>query len=190
VFEQECGETVATEDVCVVVPTVRTTPVCDDTEPSIEDYMASLLERVRKKSQGIVDDAPAAAVELVTEPEIAQSEPPIAPLAEPPIARHVARGRAAELPADLAAMRELARAHAIAVIAQHGRTRVKIVAAFQALIALAAFSMAVVLTRFSQQMPVMFLPRILFFAVAIVWGTQSAHGMSQIVRGRRPWKRE
>jgi hypothetical protein len=142
----------------------------DDADASIEEYMVGLLDRVRRKARGESATVAVAAAESSAE-SVSEAEPAmVIDAPENWFVPSVSREHNPLVGLDLAAMRELARSHAGAAIEKHSRSNLKSATNRQGMIVFAALISGFLLTGYSKHVPVTFVPGIICFAVAIVWG--------------------
>ncbi|HEY1600481.1 MAG TPA: hypothetical protein VGG64_12820 [Pirellulales bacterium] len=144
-----------------------------ETDASIDDYMAGLLERVGKKSRreevvyqphspdslGTKGADEAADVASEDKPEILTELP-------------VRANRPAEQSVDMSAMRELAHLHTTSLLDLHFRKSFKRSTTGQGVVAACALVGGIVAAALSSELPIAFYLSILGFAVAIVCGWQ------------------
>jgi hypothetical protein len=157
-------------------------PSGDDADASIEEYMVGLLDRVRRKARGESATAVVAAAAEPVEESVPEPEPVIVS-GEPEqwFVPSVSREQNPLAALDLAAMRELARSHADAAIDTHSRSNLKFATNRQGLIVFAALISGFLLTAYSKHVPVTFVPGIICFAVAIVWGLSCVNAILSLL---------
>jgi hypothetical protein len=155
-----------------------------ESDASIDDYMARLLERVGKKSrrEEVVyqPDSPAQIASKGTEvaPEVEIDEKPEL-LTELPVRAN----RTTERPVDMSAMRELAHLHASSLLDVHFRKSFKRSTTGQVVVATFALVGGMVSAAMSSDLPIAFYTSILGFAVAIVCGWQSITSLWHLAFG-------
>ncbi len=145
----------------------------DDGDESIDAYMAGLLERVRRKASGEAEPV-APAKQVVAEEPPAAEEPIVAAEARQWFVPKFSREENPLAQFDLSALRELANSHADLAIDDHSRRQRKSATARQGGLVLGALVSGFLLTAISKRMPMTYVPGIVCFAVAIVWGAACA----------------
>jgi len=145
----------------------------EDHEESIEDYMAALLNRVRRKANGEdveLRPAPTIAAEAAhtSAPveSVVDTAPPSMAALPPPV-------RVAP-PIDLATLREVSKSHSELLFSKHQLRQHKTATSRHGLVAATALAAGTALTLMSSHLGAIYLPGIICFAVAIVWGIQFA----------------
>ncbi len=154
-----------------VLAATAVAPHHEDHEESIEDYMAALLNRVRRKANGEdVVERPTPAVVESASPRVDSSAVEEAPLA----IKELPLPARAPAKIDLTALREVSRSHSELVLSQHKLSQHKTATSRHGLVAVMALGAGVALTFLSRHLGAVYLPGIVCFAVAIVWGVQFA----------------
>ena len=145
-----------------------------ESDASIDDYMARLLERVGKKSRReeviYQPDSPAQVASKVSEvaaETVGEEKPEI--LTELPVRAN----RPVERPVDMSAMRELAHLHTTSLLDLHFRKSFKRSTTGQGVVAACALLTGIVSAALCGEVPIAFYLSILGFAVAIVCGWHS-----------------
>ncbi|HEY4311161.1 MAG TPA: hypothetical protein VGN12_17055 [Pirellulales bacterium] len=152
-----------------------------DDDASIEEYMVGLLDRMRRKARG--EDATVVVAAKESVEESAPEAEPVIESGEPEqwFVPSVSREQNPLVGLDLGAMRALARSHAGAAIDKHSRSSLKLATNRQGLIVFASLISGFLLTAYSKHVPVTFVPGIICFAVAIVWGLSCVNAILSLL---------